>query len=86
MRHTCPQRTCRSCSKAADRRNSRDCSRIRRGPAVARRKRTLTHVTDDPLVLWGWNFGEGRQPGSIPHTDFVAAMTTCIDGGCAIPE
>ena len=47
---------------------------------------TLKHVTDDPLVLWGWNPGEGRAPVSIPHADFVAAMRAWIDGGCAIPN
>ena len=44
------------------------------------------HMAKDPLVLWGWNPGEGRAPVSIPHAEFVAAVKAWIDGGCACPE
>lgn len=46
----------------------------------------LHHVDADPLVLWGWNPGDGRAPVSISHADFVAAMRTWIDGGCDCPQ
>lgn len=45
----------------------------------------LEHVSHDPLVLWGWNPGEGRAAVSVPHAEFVAAMKTWIDGGMQAP-
>jgi hypothetical protein len=44
------------------------------------------HVAEDPLVLWGWNPGEGRAPVDVPHADVVAAMRTWIDAGCPVPQ
>ena len=46
----------------------------------------LEHVSTDPLVLWGWNPGEGRAPVPVPHAAFVAAMRTWIEGGCRVPD
>lgn len=46
----------------------------------------LQHLTEDPLVLWGWNPGEGRTPVDVPHAEFVAAVRAWIDAGCPIPE
>jgi hypothetical protein len=46
----------------------------------------LQHVTEDPLVLWGWDPGEGRTPVPVPHADFVAAVKAWIDGGCQVPQ
>lgn len=46
----------------------------------------LQHVTSDPLVLWGWDPGEGRMPVAIPHAAFVSAMQSWIEGGCGCPE
>jgi hypothetical protein len=46
----------------------------------------LQHVTEDPLVLWGWSPGEGRSPVPVPHAQFVAAMKAWIDGGCEAPR
>lgn len=46
----------------------------------------LEHVSSDPLVLWGWEPGEGRAPVPIEHATFVAAMRSWIEGGCACPE
>lgn len=31
----------------------------------------IKHVSDDKLVLWGWNPGEGRAPVPVPHDIFV---------------
>jgi len=46
----------------------------------------LAHVTHDPLVLWGWNPGQGRTPVDVPHADFVAAVRTWIEAGCPAPK
>jgi hypothetical protein len=46
----------------------------------------LHHVAEDPLVLWGWEPGDGRAPVSTPHADFVAAMRAWVEGGCDCPE
>jgi hypothetical protein len=45
----------------------------------------LKHVTEDKLVLWGWNPGVGRNPVSVPHAEFVAAFKTWIDAGAPCP-
>jgi hypothetical protein len=45
----------------------------------------LEHVERDPLVLWGWAPGDGRAPVSVPHTEFVRAFRTWVDGGCKYP-
>jgi hypothetical protein len=44
------------------------------------------HIARDPLVLWGWSPGEGREPIPVPHAELLAALRTWIDGGCACPE
>lgn len=44
------------------------------------------HVSGDPLVLWGWNPGEGRVPPPMSHAEFVRQMRTWIDKGCGCPE
>ncbi|HEX5053345.1 MAG TPA: hypothetical protein VFZ65_16330 [Planctomycetota bacterium] len=46
----------------------------------------LQHVTEDPLVLWGWKPGLGREPVPVPHAEFVAAFRTWVDGGCQVPQ
>lgn len=46
----------------------------------------LHHVSEDALVLWGWEPGIGRTPVSIPHAEFVAAMRVWVEGGCDCPE
>jgi len=46
----------------------------------------LRHVTEDRLVLWGWNPGPGRTPVPMPHAEFVAAMRTWLDAGCPVPQ
>ena len=39
------------------------------------------HVSDDPLVLWGWSPGFGRKPVPVPHQEFVRAFKTWVDAG-----
>lgn len=46
----------------------------------------LHHVTEDPLVLWGWAPGDGRSPVPVSHAEFVTAMRAWIDGGCQVPR
>ncbi|MEO6593975.1 MAG: hypothetical protein ABIP94_04405 [Planctomycetota bacterium] len=46
----------------------------------------LHHVTQDSLVLWGWQPGDGRAPVSVPHAQFVAAFQQWVDGGCQVPQ
>ena len=45
----------------------------------------LKHVSDDKLVLWGWNPGVGRAPVSTPHAEFVAAFRRWKDAGAPCP-
>lgn len=46
----------------------------------------VEHVREAPLVLWGWNPGEGRTPAPVPHDEFVAAMTQWAEKGAVCPE
>jgi hypothetical protein len=45
----------------------------------------LKHVSEDKLVLWGWDPGHGRAPVGVAHAEFVAAFTRWIDGGAPCP-
>jgi len=45
----------------------------------------LAHVTEDRLVLWGWDPGVGRAPVSVPHAEFVAAFKAWMDAGAPCP-
>lgn len=44
-----------------------------------------THVTEDALVLWGWDPGEGRAPVPVPHDEFVARFREWADAGGPCP-
>ncbi len=46
----------------------------------------LEHMTSDPLVLWGWDPGEGRNPVAMPHELFAGAARAWVEGGCDCPE
>lgn len=46
----------------------------------------LKHVSEDKLVLWGWNPGGNRAPVPVPHDRFVAAFKTWTDAGAPCPE
>lgn len=45
------------------------------------------HVSQDKLVLWGWQPGQGRAAVSVPHAEFVAKFKQWIAAGapCAGP-
>jgi hypothetical protein len=44
------------------------------------------HVSHDPLVLWGWNPGEGRTTPPLSHAEFVQKVKEWVDKGCACPK
>jgi hypothetical protein len=46
----------------------------------------LEHLARDPLVLWGWDPGDGRAPVSVPHAELVAAARAWVAGGCDCPD
>lgn len=45
----------------------------------------LKHVSEDKLVLWGWNPGGERQPVPVPHGEFVAKFKLWADAGAPCP-
>ena len=49
-------------------------------------EQVVEHVREAPIVLWGWNPGEGRTPVSISHVEFVKHMTDWVKKGAACPE
>jgi cytochrome c5 len=46
----------------------------------------MEHVSQDDLVGWGWNPGDGRTLPPLNRADFVAAMQQWIDKGAACPK
>src|SRR5262245_23779569 len=46
----------------------------------------IHHVSTDPLVLWGWNPGEGRNTPPLSHDEFVAKVAEWINNGGACPN
>jgi hypothetical protein len=45
----------------------------------------LTHVSTDPLVLWGWAPGGNRAPVPVPHEEFVAKFELWASAGAPCP-
>jgi hypothetical protein len=45
----------------------------------------IEHVREAPLVLWGWNPGDGRTPVPMSHDEFVQAMTEWVTKSAACP-
>ncbi len=45
----------------------------------------VEHLTEDELVLWGWNPGEGRTPIPMPHEEFVAKVKQWQAAGAPCP-
>lgn len=50
------------------------------------REALLQHVSSDPLVLWGWNPGEGRALPPLPHTEFARQFQVWIENGAYLPD
>jgi len=46
----------------------------------------LQHVSQDSLVLWGWDPGLGRAPVDVPHAEFVAAFRRWIEAHAPCPQ
>lgn len=46
----------------------------------------IHHVSEDTLVLGGWNPGDGRTKPPLTHAEFVAKMREWVEKGAAIPE
>jgi len=46
----------------------------------------IGHIDKDPLVLWGWNPGEGRTTPKMSHEAFSAKMHEWVAKGAACPE
>jgi len=46
----------------------------------------LEHVSNDKLVLWGWNPGAGRTPVPVPHDQFVAEFKKWMSAGAPCPK
>jgi hypothetical protein len=46
----------------------------------------VEHVSHDPLVLWGWNPGEGRTTPPLTHDEFVQKISEWIDKGNSCPN
>jgi mono/diheme cytochrome c family protein len=46
----------------------------------------IDHVTHDPLVLWGWNPGEGRSTPPLSHAEFAGKVREWIEKGSACPK
>jgi hypothetical protein len=45
----------------------------------------VEHLTDDKLVAWGWNPGEGRNPIPMSHEEFAAKVKRWQAAGAACP-
>lgn len=46
----------------------------------------IKHVSEDELVLWGWNPGGTRAPVPVPHDRFVARFKQWAAAGGPCPE
>lgn len=49
-------------------------------------KALVEHMTKDPLVLWGWAPGEGRDPIPMRHSDFVNLVKLWVDNAQVCPR
>jgi hypothetical protein len=45
----------------------------------------VEHLTEDKLVMWGWNPGEGRTPIPMPHDEFSAKVKQWQAAGAPCP-
>ncbi len=45
----------------------------------------VEHLTEDKLVMWGWNPGEGRTPVPMPHDEFSAKVKQWQAAGAPCP-
>ena len=45
----------------------------------------VEHLTEDKLVMWGWDPGEGRTPIPMPHEEFAAKVKRWQTAGAPCP-
>ncbi len=45
----------------------------------------IHHMSEDPLVGWGWNPGVGREPAPGTQKEFGALIKAWVDTGAACP-
>jgi hypothetical protein len=48
-------------------------------------ERLVEHLTEDKLVMWGWNPGEGRTPVPMPHDEFASKVRAWQAAGAPCP-
>jgi hypothetical protein len=46
----------------------------------------VEHLTEDKLVAWGWNPGQGRTPIPMPHDEFSAKVKQWQSAGAPCPS
>jgi hypothetical protein len=46
----------------------------------------IHHISEDKLVLGGWDPGDGRTRPPLSHAEFVRKMREWVDKGAAAPE
>jgi hypothetical protein len=46
----------------------------------------VLHLTEDKLVMWGWNPGEGRTAIPMPHDVFVVKVKAWQAAGAPCPS
>ena len=46
----------------------------------------VLHLTEDKLVIWGWNPGEGRMAVPMPHDEFVTKVKAWQAAGAPCPS
>ena len=49
-------------------------------------EKILHHVTEDKLVLGGWDPGDGRTKPPLTHEEFAQKMRTWIEKGAPAPK
>jgi hypothetical protein len=49
-------------------------------------RQILKHVSEDDLVLAGWDPGDGRTKPPLSHAEFAAKMREWIEKGAAAPD
>jgi len=49
-------------------------------------ERLIHHVSEDKLVLWGWDPGDGRAKPPLSSSEFAQKAREWVDKGAACPE
>lgn len=67
--------------------NAKELCEVLKDPARNghRSVRQIVEHMQTPLVRWGWNPGEGRNPVPMPFDQFLAKVKQWADGGAACP-